>query len=180
VLNLAGLDFQRQFRTRLSSTLSRLCNPVPNNQTVSLKFLLTTIVVVSLCLAPYPVCRIYSLVGAVSVLLISALFIRRLRSLVVAGGFTFAFIGLATMVDVLIHGPATQHHNQRLARIAQSNQLVGKSKETAISLLGVPTSTFDMTNGQTLNYAPFRYFPHGIFQVHCRSGVVISIELYDD
>ena len=120
------------------------------------------------------------MVGAASILLIASLFLRRIRTLAIAGALAFALIWLATVVDVLFHGPATQHHNQRLSRIAKQNQLIGKPKETAVLLLGEPTSTFDARNGQTLNYAPFRYFPHGVVQLHCDDGVVTSIELYDD
>ena len=153
---------------------------LPKTQTLSLSYLFLLVGFVGLCLAVYPSCRVYSIIGAILIFMFAIAFVRRIRTLAVAGAFAFALIWIATIVDVLFHGPATQHHNQRLAEIAYSNQLIGKPKETAIALLGTPTSTFDTRNGETLNYAPFRCFPHGIVQVHCKDRVVSSIELYDD
>jgi hypothetical protein len=43
---------------------------------------------------------------------------------------------------------------------------------------GEPTP--DAEYGTTYNYAPYWFFPFSKFQVHCRDGIVQSIELYDD
>ena len=153
---------------------------MPQKHTFSLRYVLVLLAIVSLCLVAYSECRIYSIAGSAFTLAVSLAFVRRLKTLVVVGIVAFSLIWIVTIADVLWHGPVTKNHNERLADIARSNQLVGKSKQFAVSLLGEPTSTYDNPNGVTLNYAPFRNFPGGKFQVHCEYGAVYSIELYDD
>ena len=153
---------------------------MPRQQLVSLKYAFVLIAITALCFATYSTCRIYSLIGAALFVIIAFAFLRHVRALCIFGALTFAMIWFATMVDVVSHGPATQHHNQRLARIVRNNELIGEPVNSAVALLGRPTSRFKTQSGETLNYAPFKYFPHGIVQIHCSQGNVSSIELYDD
>lgn len=149
-------------------------------RTFSLRYFFVLLAIVSLCLVAYPECRIYSIAAAAFTLAVSLAFVRQLKTLIVFGIVVFPLIWIVTFVDVLWRGPVTKNHNAQLARMANANQLVGKTSQFAVSLLGEPTSTFDHPNGVTLNYAPFKYFPFGTFQVHCEQGIVRSIELYDD
>ena len=153
---------------------------MPQKHTLSLRYILVLLAIVSLCLVAYPECRIYSIAAAAFTLAVSLMFVRQLKTLVVFGITAFSLTWIVTFADIFWRGPVTSNHNVRLARIAGSNQLVGKSKQFAVSLLGEPTSTYDNPNGVTLNYAPFKNFPFGKFQVHCKNGTVYSIELYDD
>ena len=153
---------------------------MPNNRDVSLRYAFALLAALSLCLAAYPTCRMYSIIGGAVLLVCSLIFTRRPRTVLLVGIFASATIWGAALTDALLHGPITRRHNQRLAGIVQSHQLVGKSRTVAMSFLGSPTSTFAESNIVTLNYSPFKYFPHGIFQVHCEHETVVSIELYDD
>ena len=151
-----------------------------SKKTISPQYAFMLFVILSLCLASYPHCRLYSIIGLAVFLFVSLIFIRRLRGLAIGGALTLSITYVATLGDVLFHGPAIQFHNQRLARCVRSHKLIGESVDTVIATLGPPTSRFDNTNGESLNYAPFRYFPYGVFQVHCSAGKASSIELYDD
>ena len=150
------------------------------NQSVSLRYLLVLVALACLCLITYSACRVYSLVGTALFLIFAIAFCRKPLTLAFMGLIAMSTIVIITMADVVCHGPVTTHHNQRLANTIQSNQLIGKSKEFAITVLGSPTSRYSLRSGETLNYAPFRLLNGGQVQLHCKNGMVGSIELYDD
>ena len=80
---------------------------LPKTQTLSLSYLFLLVGFVGLCLAVYPSCRVYSIIGAILIFMFAIAFVRRIRTLAAAGAFAFALIWIATIVDVLFHGPAT-------------------------------------------------------------------------
>jgi hypothetical protein len=100
-----------------------------------------------------------------------------------------------TAVGVNDRNPYVRAYNEHLEKLAVDANLVGDNEERVQSVLGSATSTYegwnitDMETGQptpeaeyitTYNYAPYWFCPLAKFQVHCRRGVVHSIELYDD
>jgi hypothetical protein len=99
-----------------------------------------------------------------------------------------------TIANVNPSNPHVRQYNERLERLSLEAQLIGDTEDRVIKALGSPTdvSTYwtstDAATGEpapgarlvtTYNYAPYWFFPFCVFQVHCRDGIVQSIELYD-
>jgi hypothetical protein len=91
--------------------------------------------------------------------------------------------------------PYVRGFNEPLEQLAIDAKLVGSSEGRVEAVLGPATSSYSGWNaivtstgkpapnalyGTTYNYAPFPALPCSQFQVHCRDGKVMSIELYDD
>ena len=149
-------------------------------QPISLKYLMVAIAIVCLILTNYVACGVYCLVGLVAFLLIAMFVVRRVLPMVIVGIAMLLLIWCVTVGDVVLHGPVTRYHNTRLENLVFSNQLIGQPSDAALEVLGSPTFKYKTQRGETWNYAPFRLFPYGKFQVHCKNDHVLSIELYDD
>ena len=72
--------------------------------------------------------------------------------------------------------------NEKLKKIVQEEELIGKTEKEVILALGKPSyrRVYD-DDDYTLNYAPSILLPMNKFQAHFRSsGTLRSIELMDD
>lgn len=170
----------------MAGRLGQLCrypaifDSMKKRQSISFKYVFVMMGMACLHLATYPACQVYSLIGLSFFLLFCLSFVRRLSWLAAIGVVSFALIWTATFGYVLFHGPVTRNYNNRLAQIVYTNQLIGERIDAAVELLGPPTSRFESENGETFNYAPFRFFPNGEFQLHCSRERIRSLELFDD
>jgi len=114
---------------------------------------------------------------------------------IVAYAVSLVFVWAFVIVDVANQGPYVRRYNERLEKVAIDAGLVGDSEDRVEAVLGPPTyvyggwGSYDAETGEptpgaryttTYNYAPYPSFPMAKFQVHCRDGIVQSIELYDD
>ncbi|MCA9428019.1 MAG: hypothetical protein KC994_23270 [Candidatus Omnitrophica bacterium] len=92
-------------------------------------------------------------------------------------------------------GPYVTRYNQRLMALATENNLRGKTESEVEKVLGEPTfvwrrwNKWRMDTGEptsdaefivTYNYAPFRFFPSKVFQVHMKDDKVSGLEMFDD
>ena len=87
------------------------------------------------------------------------------------------------VVDALGHGPYSRWYNFRCQRLASQASLIGKPEGEIKQVLGEPDSIWDYEQPggrtRTYNYAP-SLAASGKFQVHCRGGLVVSLEQLDD
>jgi hypothetical protein len=108
-----------------------------------------------------------------------------MRILLVAGSSLGAVVVLqvAIFADALGHGPYTTWYNNKCLRLAQNAQLVGRPETEISAVLGPPSYVWDYGDvsgrRKTYNYDPLG-LATGIFQVHCRDGVVKGLEQFDD
>lgn len=90
------------------------------------------------------------------------------------------------VADAAGHGPYTIWYNERFEHLSLRAGLVGRPERDVVKILGHPSSVWKYENlpGESLtstyNYAPCPMVATGMFQVHCRDGVVRRIEKYDD
>ena len=102
--------------------------------------------------------------------------------------------GCLSFYDAATHGPYARAFNQRCQRLADRAGLVGSPESDVVKVLGKPTSVWRYWSATdlagrpvagadfiaTYNYAPCPFAPCGMFQVHCRSGIVEATEQLDD
>ena len=94
--------------------------------------------------------------------------------------------GCLSVCDAVGHGPYTTWYNERCAHLSAQAKLIGRSESEVAKVLGHASSVWNYENipGEplttTYNYAPFPWVTSGMFQVHCREGVVQNVEKYDD
>jgi hypothetical protein len=92
-------------------------------------------------------------------------------------------------------GPYVTRYNENRLELARKHHLIGKPESAIVPLLGKPTfierewDTTYMGTGKptpeakwyvTYSYAPYRFLPYAVFQVHLTSGTVTSLEMYED
>jgi hypothetical protein len=118
--------------------------------------------------------------------------VRRVMVVVGIASAASLLIGFVWVVDAVAHGPYATALNRRCQRLAVQGRLVGRPETEVAKILGPPCqvwrswSTVDSVTRQpspgayrvtTFNYAPCPFVACGLFQVHCRNGVVESTEL---
>src|SRR4051812_4710832 len=99
--------------------------------------------------------------------------------------------GCLWVADSIIHGPYATWYNNRCQELADRAKLIGRPESDVVKVLGPPTAVWKYWSGvwtstgrpipgayltTTYNYAPCPISPSGLFQVHCRDGVVRSTE----
>ena len=102
----------------------------------------------------------------------------KLRSMLIVMpmiGFTLMIVVPA--LDAAAHGPYSTWFNPHCQQLADDAKLVGGPESEVIKVLGPPSYTY---LDRTYNYVPVRWFPTAKFQVHCKNGVVIGVEQFDD
>jgi hypothetical protein len=98
-------------------------------------------------------------------------------------------LGVLIALPVLVwfdnrsHGPYVTWYNRKCQRLVDQAKLIGRPERDIVSVLGPPSYVWDYDDptgaSKTFNYAPAG-IPFSKFQVHCRAGVVISVEQFDD
>lgn len=87
------------------------------------------------------------------------------------------------IIDCFGHGPYCSWYNQRCQELADRAHLVGRPVADIPLILGPPSSIWDYGHPEgtrkTYNYDPWG-LETGMFQVHCRGGVVAALEQFDD
>ena len=86
-------------------------------------------------------------------------------------------------IDNRVHGPYVTWYNRDCQRLVDQAGLIGRPEHDIVSVLGQPSYVWDYvdTSGlrKTYNFAPAG-LPFSKFQVHCRDGLVVSVEQFDD
>ena len=84
--------------------------------------------------------------------------------------------------DALFHGPYARWAHGRYTDKAMEAGLVGKPVQEVVRVLGEPHNIAYLPSEQitTYNYSPIWYFPGSHFQVHCRGGIAVRIEPFQD
>ncbi len=111
----------------------------------------------------------------------------RIRHLIAIIAVAALGIWMATrvglVIDAFAHGPYCTWYNNQCLRLSVRAGLVGRPESDIASVLGPPSSVweYDQPGGRTrtYNYAPSAV-ALGMFQVHCRGGVVVGLEQFDD
>ena len=95
---------------------------------------------------------------------------------------SMALVGTLPVLDAVHHGPYATWFNRRCQQLADDSGLVGGPESHVIPILGRPTFHYagDDDSRRTYNYAPWPLLPTAKFQVHCRDGIVDSVEQFDD
>ena len=107
------------------------------------------------------------------------------RKIIRASAFIISLLFLISVliiIDIEKRGPYTTWYNNLKMQQAEKHAIIGKSEGEVIKCLGNPSFSYMRSghNNRTLNYAPFSFFPYGLFQVHLRNGIVHSVEMFDD
>jgi hypothetical protein len=95
-------------------------------------------------------------------------------------------VGILSLFEAVGRGPYTTWHNERCEQLSVRAKLIGKPESDVFKVLGHPSSVwkYEDVPGEptttTYNYAPYPWVASGMFQVHCREGIVQNIEKYDD
>jgi hypothetical protein len=80
-------------------------------------------------------------------------------------------------------GPYVTWFNGECQRLADNAKLIGRPERDIQSVLGAPSYVWDYDDPtgarKTYNNAPAG-IPFSKFQVHCRGGIVVSVEQFDD
>jgi hypothetical protein len=96
----------------------------------------------------------------------------------------FGFISpVYLFFDALGHGPYTTNYNQKCQKLADEAKLLGRPEADIIAILGPPTDIWDYEGDgkrMTYDYNPVPFIDAGIFQVHCKNGIVTGLEQFDD
>jgi hypothetical protein len=86
-------------------------------------------------------------------------------------------------IDNRAHGPYVTWYNRECQRLVDKTGLIGRPERDIVTVLGPPSYVWDYDDARgerkTYNYAPAG-IPFSKFQVHCRGGVVASVEQFDD
>jgi hypothetical protein len=86
-------------------------------------------------------------------------------------------------LDNRARGPYVTWYNEECQRLVDKAGLIGRPERDIVSVLGPPSYVWDYGDSsgrrKTYNYAPAG-IPFSKFQVHCRDGVVESVEQFDD
>jgi hypothetical protein len=97
-------------------------------------------------------------------------------------GLPIAFPFLVWL-DNRAHGPYVTWFNEECQRLVDQAKLIGQPENDIVSVLGPPSYVWDYDDPggarKTYNYAPAG-IPFSKFQVHCRDGLVVSVEQFDD
>jgi hypothetical protein len=137
------------------------------------------------------------LFGGLTVSAASCGLVRRRAHRIAAGVFTLSFglLFVLPWLDLVAHGPYVIWYNNYYLNTATRASLIGKPEGEVRRVLGAPTFTYEGWNrwstetgeptadaeyGRTYNYAPYAWLPFAKFQVHCRDGIVQSVEQFDD
>lgn len=106
----------------------------------------------------------------------------RLPLMILAAFGWMVLLATLAVLDARHHGPYATWFNRRCQQLADESRLVGRPEGDIVSILGRPTFHYagDDDSSRTYNYAPWPFVPTAKFQVHCRDGIVESVEQLDD
>lgn len=106
----------------------------------------------------------------------------RLPMMILSAFGSMVLLATLAVLDASHHGPYATWFNRRCQQLADESRLVGSPESDVVSILGRPTFHYagDDDARRTYNYAPWPFVPTAKFQVHCRDGIVESVEQLDD
>jgi hypothetical protein len=82
-------------------------------------------------------------------------------------------------LDAICQGPYTVDDNRKCQRLANQSQLVGRSEDEVIKILGEPTDVWEYNLGgqdfRTYAYSPCFWINRSVYQVQCSGGSVKGV-----